>query len=158
MIIDSMSDVSALTDSKTKLIDPLRYPSTQPARHSTGNQKSDTHRASSEEIAFLRLRYKQPDAETSQLIETPIHRAQITATLTATSPQYQFAASVAAFGQLLRGGEYTTAFNLNDVLQLARQAKGNDPFGYRSEFIQLVNLATSLTPASTPSLSKVTLE
>ena len=64
--------------------------------------------------------------------------------MTATSQRYQFAASVAAFGQVLRGGKYTGKYNFGDVLKLARQSRGSDPFGYRSEFVQLVNLASTL--------------
>ena len=55
--------------------------------------------------------------------------------------------AVAGFGQLLRGGRYTENFGFNDVLALVRAAKDRDHQGHRSEFIQLVCLAQSLTPA-----------
>ena len=55
----------------------------------------------------------------------------------------RFAAAVAGFGQLLRGGRYTGAYGYDDVIALAQGAKGDDDFGYRSEFISLVRLAKS---------------
>ena len=59
----------------------------------------------------------------------------------ALSQETAFAAAVAAFGQVLRGGTYTGDFTYDDVADLARKSKGDDEFGYRSEFIQLVRLA-----------------
>ena len=64
--------------------------------------------------------------------------------LTAASEDFQFAASVAAFGQLLRDGTYLKSFAYDDVITLANQAKGQDRFGYRGEFVQLVSLAKNL--------------
>ena len=61
----------------------------------------------------------------------------------------RFAAAVEGFGKLLRGGRYTENFGFNDVLALVRAAKDRDHQGHRSEFIQLVCLAQSLTPAIT---------
>jgi len=47
-------------------------------------------------------------------------------------------------GQLLRGGKYTSEFSYDDVAKLAQGAHGQDGFGYRGEFLTLVNLAKSL--------------
>ena len=55
------------------------------------------------------------------------------------------AAAVAAFGQQLRGGKYINQFSYADILSLAQNSRGKDSFGYRSEFIQLVKLAQSLS-------------
>ena len=55
----------------------------------------------------------------------------------------QFAASVAAFGQKLRGGKYLNDWDFDAIGDLAQNAKGRDPFGYRAEFTQLVRLAES---------------
>ena len=125
-----------MTNSKAQHIDPLRYQAANKSKAASENAHN--------EIAFLRLRYKQPQGDTSRLIERPIKQEAIKAELASTSGQYRFAASVAAFGQLLRGGKYTGQYSYADVLQLARQARGKDLFGYRSEFIQVVNLASSL--------------
>jgi Ca-activated chloride channel family protein len=64
------------------------------------------------------------------------------------SNSLNFAASVAAFGQKLRGGKFLESFSYDDIEQLARQSRGNDLHGYRSEFMQLVKLAGTLDQTS----------
>ncbi len=95
------------------------------------------------EIAFLKIRYKQPDADESQLLQWPIIKEDIK-NMDSISNEFKFAASVAAFGQLLREGTYLKSFGYDDVLTLARNSKGADSFGYRGEFLQLVSLAKGL--------------
>jgi len=111
-------------------------------RYSESSKPEEPHY--SNELAFLRLRYKAPTGDTSKLLEYPVERAKIIDSADKTSENYRFAAAVAAFGQLLRGGTYTGNFSYDDVMQLANQARGEDKFGYRSEFIQLVQLAKAL--------------
>ena len=106
-------------------------------------QKASESNNKLNEIAFLKIRYKQPDADTSQLLAWPINKADIKS-LKQVSNEFKFAASVAAFGQLLRGGTYLNSFAYDDVLNLARESKGSDSFGYRGEFLQLVSLAKGL--------------
>jgi len=91
-----------------------------------------------DEYAFLKIRYKQPDQTTSTLITTPIKTDSSGASKEAT-----WATAVAAFGQILKGGKYTGDFTYDDVIAMARSAKGDDAFGYRAEFINLVRLAKS---------------
>ncbi|MBI3799949.1 MAG: DUF3520 domain-containing protein [Deltaproteobacteria bacterium] len=97
------------------------------------------------ELGFLRLRYKAPDSETSQVLEWPLHKDAITPDVAHTTERFRFAAAVAAFGQLLRGGTYTETFSYADVLTLARGARADDPFGQKGEFLSLVQLAQSLS-------------
>ena len=61
---------------------------------------------------------------------------------------FNFAAAVAAYGQKLRGGTYLENFSYDDIEKLARQSRGNDPHGYRNEFMQLVSLAQTLDQTS----------
>ena len=61
----------------------------------------------------------------------------------------RFAAAVAAFGQLLKGGRYTGAFSYDDVIALARSAKGEDEFGHRAEFVNLVRAAKTAAALQT---------
>ncbi len=98
-----------------------------------------------EEFAFVKLRFKQPDSDTSQLIEQAVVRSAVTPSLEDSSQNFRFAAAVAAFGQLLRGGELMEDFTMEDAIDLARDARGDDPWGYRSEFLQLARLAGSLS-------------
>ena len=116
-----------------RLVDDLRYQS-EPAKPGTG---------SAEEYAFMKIRYKLPDSDTSTLITAPVTRASETASVAQASRDDRFAASVAAFGQVLSGGRYTGSFSYDDVVALAQSAKGEDRFGYRAEFINLVRLAKS---------------
>lgn len=98
--------------------------------------------ARSDEIALLRLRYKLPGEDDSRLIEAPIARSAIGE---APSENLRFAAAVAGFGDLLRGGAQVGDFGWNGVAELARGARGEDPMGHRGEFLQLVDLAATLT-------------
>jgi Ca-activated chloride channel family protein len=95
----------------------------------------------SNELAFLRLRYKTTANENSQLLETPLLKSHISQNLEKTSDNFRFSAAVAGFGQLLRAGQYTENFSYDDVKQLAQGARGEDKFGYRAGFINLVDLA-----------------
>ncbi|MDR4504243.1 MAG: DUF3520 domain-containing protein [Candidatus Scalindua sp.] len=92
----------------------------------------------------MKIRYKLPDSEKSRLIHTPINRKNEYSQIDEVPGDIHFAASVAAFGQLLRGGEYTGQFTYEEVIKLAETASGKDPFGYRHEFINLVRLAESI--------------
>ncbi|MGB5396684.1 MAG: von Willebrand factor type A domain-containing protein, partial [Gammaproteobacteria bacterium] len=121
-----------LQDSDAKRVDALRY-----GTPLTTAQNRD-------ELAYLKLRYKKPGEDSSKLIESSIKTSDIINAETSSSEHYRFAAAVAGFGQLLRGGEYLQDFGYEDVLALSRKARGHDANGYRGEFIQLVKLARNL--------------
>jgi Ca-activated chloride channel family protein len=124
----------ALVGSGSERLENLRY----------GDQKTTPDGQSNNELVFLRLRYKAPDGEISKLLEWPIMRQEIIETVDNTSTRFRFSAAVAAFGQQLRGGKYLERFSYDEILNLARGARGDDLFNYRAEFIKLVNLAHSL--------------
>ena len=119
-----------LVDSPARLVEPLRYGNDKPARHT---------RAA--ELAFVKLRYKHPEAESSTLIERAVTRRM----LRAMDDDFAFASAVAAFGQRLRGGEYLAGFDFADIGQLAEGATGRDGHGYRDEFLGLVERAAMLS-------------
>ena len=120
--------------SDAALVDPLRY-GTEPTPVA----------AASDEIAFLRIRYKQPGQATSQLIEQPITQELVAADVDAVSEDFRFAAAVAAFGQKLRGSIHA-AMSWDAIIDLARDARGEDEGGYRSEFLNLARTAALLKP------------
>ncbi|MDX2417479.1 MAG: VWA domain-containing protein [Xanthomonadales bacterium] len=101
--------------------------------------------AFSNELAHLRIRYKLPGESVSKLIQSPVMDSGINAR---GGDSFNFAAAVAAFGQKLRGGTYLETFSYDDIEELARQSRGKDPHGYRSEFMQLVSLAETLDPTA----------
>ena len=89
----------------------------------------------------LRLRYKQPTRDDSQLLEYPILQELDSSQRRRLSTDFRFAASVAAFGQLLRGGNTSADFDFDDVETLARVRLPRTSEGYRREFVSLVRLA-----------------
>ena len=93
------------------------------------------------EFATISIRYKMPSAEKSTKIARHVTRADVHEEVGDVPQDIRFATAVAAFGQLLRGGRYTRDYGYDDVIAAAQPAKGQDPFGYRSEFIGLVRLA-----------------
>ncbi len=128
-----------LNDGRPGMVDPLRYQ----------HQPEDTAgRVQSGELAFLKIRYKQPDADDSRLLTWAINSNEIKKDISLASDNFRFAAAVAAFAQQLRGGKFLGDFTYAGILGLARDARGDDPFGYRGEFLALVNLAQSLGQGS----------
>lgn len=120
-------------DAKGRLIDASRYrPDLQ--------AKTNNH-----ELGFLKLRYKLPDEIRSHLISTPITESSGARELTSDEKKLQaeigFSVSVAGFGQLLRGGKYTGSWTYDEVIDMAQKNKGDDLYGYRTEFVQLVRKA-----------------
>ena len=112
-------------DSAARLTDPLRYGG------APGGEKG--------ELGFLRLRWKAPGARDSHLIEAPIP-----ATLSEADSEARFAAAIAGFGQLLTGAPYLGDWGWRDAIALAEAARGDDPFGYRIEAVNLMRLAATL--------------
>ena len=124
----------SLTGSNGQRLPPRRYQSDT----SSSEPSTDSF---SNELAHLRIRYKLPNESVSKLIQSPVMDSGINAR---GGDSFNFAAAVAAFGQKLRGGKYLESYSYDDIAQLARTSRGNDPHGYRSEFMQLVNLANTL--------------
>ncbi|MDB6134241.1 MAG: uncharacterized protein JWM59_2484, partial [Verrucomicrobiales bacterium] len=131
-------------------VDGLKYQQQTPAVITPKPQL--TPAADTGEMMTVKLRWKQPQDETSELMEvavkdggTPLDQA---------SGETRWAMAVASFARLLRGegssaeGQSQTqaqpALNWESVRQLARSAKGPDPLGYRGEFLQLIDKAESL--------------
>ena len=126
----------SLVDSSHRWVEPLRY----------GNKRNNTGALEQGELAFLKLRYKQPLETKSRLITQEVTRGDVKHEIKGASNGYRFAAAVAAFGQILRGGKYLGDFDYSDVVQLARAARGEDAYGYRNEFVRMVGLAQNLQP------------
>lgn len=125
-----------LNDSKSKFNDNLRYGAPQQGDDAQGNVKSD-------EIAHVKLRYKMPNKDTSQLIERVVQKADIEG-FEAQSSDFQFATAVASFAQLMKDSSYTGEIGYDWIIETANANKGQDTFGYRSEFIQLARTASTL--------------
>jgi Ca-activated chloride channel family protein len=93
------------------------------------------------EYGFVKIRYKLPKSDVSRLISTPIDRSSEALRFADAPRDARFAAGVAAFAELLRGGKYSGSMNYDGVLAIVSAARGEDPFGYRAELVQLVRAA-----------------
>ena len=96
----------------------------------------------SNELLTVRLRYKQPDADTSQALRVPVVDAGTA--FDRASDDFRFAAAVAQFGLLLRDSKYRGEANFDAVLEIAGSALGADDSGYRTEFLNLARTARQL--------------
>ncbi|TDT75338.1 Ca-activated chloride channel family protein [Litoreibacter halocynthiae] len=110
------------------LTDPLRF----------GTVAAD---GNTSDLAFLRLRYKEPGATQSKLLEevVPVGTGDV-------GSEAAFSAAIAGFGQLLRGNTALREWGYSDAIALANANKGDDEFGYRAEAVKLMRLAQSLSP------------
>ena len=91
------------------------------------------------ELMFVKVRYKDPDGTRSKLLEQPVADR-----VRSPSTDFRFATAVAGFGMLLRDSQHAGDLTLNDVVRLAERGKGDDPRGYRGEFIRLVEATRDL--------------
>lgn len=113
---------------------------------SKGNEKSDELKYQdvkikpeskiSDELVTVKFRYKAPNEDTSKLIVKSFKDKNIS--FEKADKNLKFASSVASFGLILRESEYKGNLNLDKVLKMAKESKGDDNEGYRSEFIDLV--------------------
>lgn len=117
-------------------VDPLKYQ--QPAGLST--------EAMSSEVLTLKLRYKEPDGQTSRKLEFPIRDSE--AGFGQASRDFQFASAVAAFGMLLRQSEHKGVATYAAVEEWATPAIEDDREGYRAEFLELIRTAAGLDGSS----------
>lgn len=125
-----------LVGSEGSFIDNLRYE----------NKDIEAATELNGELAFLKMRYKLPGNSASTLIQQPI-MLQDTHNEVLLSDAH-FAASVAGFAQLLKDAKYTGQWSYDDALNLALANRGNDEFGYRNEFVQLIRKAKLAKPAN----------
>ena len=117
------------------LVDPLRYGDAKPA--AAENPYG--------EIGFLKMRYKLPTENKSKLLSTPLLMNSPAEKQDTVSQDVSFATAVAAFGQKLRANPALDDMTYAQIADMAHKAKGEDAFGYRSAFVQLVRMAGSLS-------------
>lgn len=101
-------------------------------------QKPETKAVTVEtnELLTVKLRYKEPDGNTSKMIEVPVIDSQIP--WNKTSEDFRFASAVAGYGMLLRKSEFAQQTTYANVINWASGAMGKDTEGYRAEFLKLV--------------------
>ena len=115
-----------------KTVDPLKYQ----------KNKSKTTPAFNDEMLTVKLRYKEPDKDISELIVHPVTDKSID--INSTSDNFRFATSIAGFAMLLRNSQFKGGISYTQVIALADGALGNDKESYRKEFVSLVRKAAEL--------------
>ncbi len=127
----------SLVNSQSKFNDDLRY-------SKSANTKIAQNINASDELAYVKLRYKQPNQDNSQLLEAKVTFGQASS-FAEQSDDFKFATAVASFAQRMKSSKFTDSIDYQWIASTAQQAKGRDEFGYRSEFIQLVRNAGELS-------------
>ena len=113
--------------------EPLRY-----------QQSTDNKQYSNDELAYVKLRYKAPNSDTSTLISQPVKLEQIKPKFEQASEQFKFATAVLGFAEQLRQSP-NVKWSLSDIATTANNNLGTDKWGYRREFMQLTRNAEALT-------------
>ena len=123
---------AGMTPDETPGVDALKYQ--KPAKPVAASH--------SDEMLTLKLRYKQPDGDTSRLLTAAIKDSDHS--YSRASMDFKFAAAVAEFGMLLRHSPYAGDATLDSAWEHAKANLGEDPEGYRAEFLMLIETAQKL--------------
>ena len=138
---------AGIKDDYSVSVDPLKYQKTDEVQKSS---------SASNEMLTIKFRYKQPDSMVSKLSQAVVNDNP--ENLNRTSADFKFAAAVAEFGMLLRDSQFKQKSNYDQAISLARQGKGEDNDGYRSEFIKLAESAKLLDKSSLASNAPVNIK
>lgn len=129
---DVKAGVDADADASRPEVDPLEFQT----------ERQPTEAADSDVMMKLKLRYKEPDGDTSTLVEFPV--TDEGGEFKDADHDVRFAAAVASFGMQLRRSDYAGSWTMSDVLKVAEDSKGEDVDGLRAEFVALVEKASEL--------------
>ena len=122
-------------------VDPLKY---QPSADPREEPKNEVPPVYSDEMLTVKLRYKKPDGDVSTLLQQVLRDTE-GRSIRDMDNDFRFAASVAAFGMILRKSEYVGDYTLDAVIEAAAAAKGTDRHGYRAEFVRLAELVRDIS-------------
>lgn len=117
-------------------------------RYGSAQSKGKSASTIRNELGEIRVRYKNPEGgasiEMKQVVSGSASARLHTSVMP--SPDFRFAAAVAAFGQKLKGGNYLENFDYTQIASLARAGAAEDRDGYRQAFARLVEAAGALQP------------
>ncbi|WP_395651436.1 von Willebrand factor type A domain-containing protein [Brevundimonas sp.] len=148
--VGSGASVTALYE-----ITPVGGPSQIPERRYDGNRPDNSLGVGGGdpdgEVGFVQVRYKLPGQPTSRLMQKVVSNAGYVPVSAQPPEPTRWAMAVAAFGQRLRGDPWMSAdFDNAAILELAQGARGDDPYGERAAFVQMVRAADRLPARSRP--------
>ena len=115
--------IPAGMDLENGLVDPLKY--------------SNIITSGSDEFLTVKVRYKKPDGDVSLLVEQAVGADALKRNV---SDNFIFASAVIEFGLIVTDSSYSGKSSVSNVLSRASDALGEDTFGLRSEFLELVGL------------------
>jgi Ca-activated chloride channel family protein len=121
----------------TALVDSSRYQAEAPQKPVERNGKLDG------ELGFLKIRFKAPEGQSSELLEFPVAMSDLRTDVAQTTPDFKFAAAIAGFAQSLRGA-LPAGMALDPLIALAESGVGSDLRGERREAIELMKMARTL--------------
>ncbi len=130
--VTALYEVVPVDNDAVRTVYELNYQETR-IKRSAGN---------SGEILTVSVRYKEPDGDESKLITTELCGSPVS--LKKASDDFRFSAAVAMFAMILRDSRYTGEATFKKAFDLAKSAKGDDPYERRSEFVRLVKRAKVL--------------
>jgi Ca-activated chloride channel family protein len=116
------------------------FPSVDDLKYQNTNKPDFSN--NSGELLTVKFRYKKPDEDKSRLIVKALENDELD--FDETSDNFRFSAAVAQFGMLLRDSKFKAESSFESVQALAKNSMGDDDFGYRLEFLQLVEKAKLL--------------
>jgi Ca-activated chloride channel family protein len=124
-------------------VDPLRYQPSSPNPTLGESVDDSTTDMKNDELAYVKLRWKEPDGDVSSKADMPLLKSAVSKTFADAGAGLRFSAAVAAYGQKLRDNPALGGVQWSAIESWTDHARGNDP--YRAEFLQLVKLAASLS-------------
>ncbi len=101
----------------------------------SGLRYQQSESTGSTDFMNVKIRYKAPTSDESTLFEQAVPAGALREE---PSREFGFAAAVAEFGLILTDSEYKGGSSVGAVLQNARACRGEDPYGLRGEFVELV--------------------
>jgi len=122
-------------------VDPLKYKKVKKVAK-VAEKAEEVPAKFANELMTVKLRYKEPSGSKSKLLTFPLKNSN--RGYNSASDDFKFAASVAAFGMILRNSQYCGSATYKIVLKLAENGLRNDRYGYRKQFIELVKKAAEL--------------
>jgi len=113
--------IPVVTGNNSSSVDPLRY--------------SEVITTGSDDFMTVKIRYKEPDSDISKLVEHTVGREALQLKV---SDNFLFASAVAEFGLIVTGSSFKNESSIESVQNRAKAALGEDNFGLRAEFLELV--------------------
>ena len=104
------------------------------------NDNSDSAEPASDWM-YVKTRYKLPDENESRLMTLMAGEYDFTSY---PDDDFRFASAVAEFALILKNSQYKGDASFSSLIERARSSRGEDNDGYRSQFLQLAELAYAM--------------